>query len=161
MNGAVTATTPIRPCGRPRALGFGRKRSRSTTSSTACRVAGATSGRLFSTRETVATETPASRATSRIVVRLSRRVTARNVRESTSRGVLVARDGGEAPAGGGFVDHPVLGRSGDGRLELFTVGADGNPGHRGQTSASNGRAAWQSEGTGGGGTRAAPAWQSG
>jgi hypothetical protein len=63
----------------------------------------------------------------------------------------------EGSAGGGFVDHPVLGRSGDGRLELFIVGADGNLWHRWQTTASNGWSAWTSEGSAGGGFAAAPA----
>jgi hypothetical protein len=38
--------------------------------------------------------------------------------------------------------HP----SGDGRLELFVVGADGNLWHRWQTAASNGWSAWTSHG---------------
>jgi hypothetical protein len=53
----------------------------------------------------------------------------------------------EGSAGGGFTDAaPGLGRSGDGRLELFVVGRDGGLWHKWQTAASNGWSAWASHG---------------
>ncbi len=48
----------------------------------------------------------------------------------------------EGDAGVGFVDHPVVGASADGRLELFIAGRDGNIWHKWQTVASNGWSAW-------------------
>lgn len=61
------------------------------------------------------------------------------------------------PAGGGLLDHPVVGASADGRLELFMTAADGNIWHRWQTAASNGWSAWTSETSAGCGfTDAAP-----
>jgi hypothetical protein len=48
----------------------------------------------------------------------------------------------EGSAGDGFVDHPVVGSSADGRLELFITGADGNIWHIWQTVASNGWSPW-------------------
>jgi hypothetical protein len=64
----------------------------------------------------------------------------------------------EGTAGGGLLDHPVVGNSADGRLELFMTGLDGNVWHRWQTAASNGWSDWVSEGSAGGGfTDAAPA----
>ena len=63
----------------------------------------------------------------------------------------------EGAAGGGLLDHPVVGASADGRLELFMTGVDGNIWHRWQTVASNGWSAWTSAGSAGGGfTDAAP-----
>jgi hypothetical protein len=63
----------------------------------------------------------------------------------------------EGVAGGGFLDHPVVGSSADGRLELFLTGRDGNVWHKWQTAASNGWSAWVSEDSAGGGfTDAAP-----
>ena len=63
----------------------------------------------------------------------------------------------EGTAGGGFFDHPVVGSSADGRLELFLTGQDGSIWHKSQTAASNGWSAWVSEGSAGGGfTAAAP-----
>jgi hypothetical protein len=63
----------------------------------------------------------------------------------------------EGTAGGGFFDHPVVGSSADGRLELFLTGRDGNIWHKWQTAASNGWSGWVSEGSAGGGfTNAAP-----
>lgn len=57
----------------------------------------------------------------------------------------------------GFVDHPVVAASADGRLELFLTGGDGNLYHSWQTAASNGWSNWTNEGTDGGGfTDAAP-----
>ena len=53
----------------------------------------------------------------------------------------------EGSAGGGCTDAaPGLGRSGDGRLELFVVGRDGALWHKWQTAASNGWSAWASHG---------------
>ena len=65
--GMVTPTRPVRPPESPRALRFVVKPCWRTTSSTASRVSGATSGRSLSTRDTVAIETPAILAMSRIV----------------------------------------------------------------------------------------------
>lgn len=49
----------------------------------------------------------------------------------------------EGSAGGGFgAAAPGLGRNGDGRLELFAVGRDGNLYHKWQTVASNGWSQW-------------------
>ena len=63
----------------------------------------------------------------------------------------------EGTAGGGFFDHPVVGNSADGRLELFLTGRDGSIWHKWQTAASNGWSSWVSEGSVGGGfTDAAP-----
>src|SRR4051794_9153423 len=69
MIGTVTPTRPVRPPDNARALRLVEKPCSWTTFSTASRVSGATSGRSLSTRETVAIETPAALATSRIVVR--------------------------------------------------------------------------------------------
>lgn len=53
---------------------------------------------------------------------------------------------------GGFVDHPVVAASADGRLELFLTGADGNVYHTWQIVASGDWSApWTSEGSAGGG----------
>ena len=60
---------PVRPFESPRAVRLVEKLSARTCSITASRVSGETSGRSLTTRETVATETPARRATSRIVAR--------------------------------------------------------------------------------------------
>ena len=48
------------------------------------------------------------------------------------------------PPNTSFVDHPVLGASADGRLELFVTGADRNIWHSWQTRASNGWSGWVS-----------------
>ena len=69
ITGSVTPTSPVRPPESARALRFVLKRWSRTARRTASRVAGATSGRPFRTRETVAIETPAALATSRIVAR--------------------------------------------------------------------------------------------
>ena len=69
MIGMVIPTRPVRPPDRPRAVRLVVKLCWRTTSSTASRVSGATSGRPLSTRETVAIETPAARAMSRMVAR--------------------------------------------------------------------------------------------
>jgi hypothetical protein len=55
----------------------------------------------------------------------------------------------------GFVDHPVVAPSADGRLELFLTGGDHNIYHAWQTSASNGWSNWVNEGAEGGGFIAA------
>jgi hypothetical protein len=55
----------------------------------------------------------------------------------------------------GFVDHPVVAQSADGRLELFLTGGDHNMYHAWQTSASNGWSDWVNEGAEGGGFIAA------
>ena len=60
---------PVRPTVSARALRFVVKLWARATRRTASRVAGETSGRPLITRETVATETPAASATSRIVAR--------------------------------------------------------------------------------------------
>jgi hypothetical protein len=57
----------------------------------------------------------------------------------------------EGTGGGGFFDHPVVGASADGRLELFLTGEDGNIWHKRQTAASGSWSAWVSEGAAGGG----------
>ena len=57
----------------------------------------------------------------------------------------------EGTAGGGLRDHPVIGSSADGRLELFMTGSDGNIWHMWQTVASNGWSAWATLGSAGGG----------
>ena len=62
----------------------------------------------------------------------------------------------EGDAGVGFVDHPVVGPSADGRLELFIAGRDGNLWHKWQTVASNGWSAWNSADSAGGGFGSAP-----
>jgi hypothetical protein len=59
-------------------------------------------------------------------------------------------------AGVGFVDHPVVGASADGRLELFIAGRDGTMWHMWQTVASNGWSAWTSADSAGGGFGFAP-----
>jgi hypothetical protein len=51
-----------------------------------------------------------------------------------------------APGGGVRGAAVGLGRSGDGRLELFAVGRDGSLWHKWQTRASNGWSAWTSHG---------------
>ena len=70
--GSVTPTRPVRPWMSPRALRFGLKLCSFTTRSTVSRVSGETSPRPFTTRETVAIETPANSAISRIVTRAFR-----------------------------------------------------------------------------------------
>jgi hypothetical protein len=60
-------------------------------------------------------------------------------------------------AGGGFVDHPVVAPSADGRLELFITGLDRDIWHIWQTEASNGWSAWTSAGSAGNGFGFAPA----
>jgi len=68
-SGSVRPMIPVRPLERPRAPRFVLKPWARTTCSTVSRVSGATSGRPLSTRETVAIETPARSAMSRIVAR--------------------------------------------------------------------------------------------
>src|SRR5215218_2937051 len=63
----VTPTSPVLPPESARAFRFVLNPWSRTTRSTASRVSGATSGRPLSTRETVAIDTPAALATSRIV----------------------------------------------------------------------------------------------
>jgi hypothetical protein len=60
-------------------------------------------------------------------------------------------------AGGGFLDHPDIAPSADGRLELFITGLDRNIWHIWQTRASNGWSPWTSHGSAGGGFAFAPA----
>jgi hypothetical protein len=48
----------------------------------------------------------------------------------------------EGTGGGGFFDHPVVGPSADGRLELFLADRDGNIWHKWRTAASNGWSPW-------------------
>ena len=67
--GMATPTRPVRPPERARAFRFIAKPWSRTTRRTVSRVSGATSGRSLRTRETVAIETPAALATSRIVAR--------------------------------------------------------------------------------------------
>ena len=67
MKGRVTPTSPVGAPDSARADGFCENPRSCTTRSTAARVSGATCGCRLSTREIVATETPASRAISRIV----------------------------------------------------------------------------------------------
>jgi len=57
--------------------------------------------------------------------------------------------------GGGFIDHPDMHRSADGRLEIFITGRDGAVWHQWQTAASNGWSGWFSHGAPGGGLGAA------
>ena len=65
--GRVTPISPVRPPESARALRFMLNPCSRTTRSTVSRVLGETSGRPFRTRETVAIETPAASAMSRIV----------------------------------------------------------------------------------------------
>jgi hypothetical protein len=55
---------------------------------------------------------------------------------------------GAAP-GGALIDHPVVGRSPDGHLEVFMTAVDGNVWHKRQTAASGGWGPWTSEGSAG------------
>ncbi len=65
--GSVTVTKPVRAPASPRAVGFVVNPRCWMTRSTDSRVSGATPACLLSTREIVATDTPASRAMSRMV----------------------------------------------------------------------------------------------
>ncbi len=69
ISGRVTPTKPVRPPESARAVRLVVNPWSRTARITASRVAGATSGRPLRTRETVAIETPAALATSRIVDR--------------------------------------------------------------------------------------------
>ena len=68
-SGSVSPIMPVRPLESPRAPRFVLKPCSRTTCSTVSRVPAATSGRSLRTRETVAIETPARSAMSRIVAR--------------------------------------------------------------------------------------------
>jgi hypothetical protein len=68
-SGSVIPTRNVRPPTRERALRLVEKPRSRTAPRTLSRVAAATSGRPFITRDTVAIDTPAVRATSRIVGR--------------------------------------------------------------------------------------------
>ena len=68
MSGTTMPRLPVRRRASERATGCGRYRSSSAASSTRRRVSGATASGWVNTRETVAGETPARAATSRIVI---------------------------------------------------------------------------------------------
>ena len=68
MSGTTMPRLPVRRRASERATGFGAYRSSSAASSTRRRVPGATASGWVNTRETVAGETPARAATSRIVI---------------------------------------------------------------------------------------------
>ncbi len=67
--GSITPISPVRPPERARALRLAVKPWSRTTRRTAPRVSAATPGRSLSTRDTVAIETPAALAISRMVAR--------------------------------------------------------------------------------------------
>ena len=67
--GSITPISPVRPPESARALRLAVKPWSRTTRSTAPRVSAATPGRSLRTRETVAIETPAALAISRMVAR--------------------------------------------------------------------------------------------
>ncbi|MNP31666.1 hypothetical protein D3C76_1247970 [compost metagenome] len=64
ISGITTPTVVVFLLARPLATAFGRYPKRSIASYTFLRVCGLTLGLLFTTRDTVAIDTPASRATS-------------------------------------------------------------------------------------------------
>ena len=66
--GVTTATEPVRPDAKREALGEITKSKPAATSVTRSRVAWSTLGKPRSARDTVAVETPAAAATSRIVI---------------------------------------------------------------------------------------------
>src|SRR5512132_2919380 len=106
MSGTVTSSLRLRSMRRFFAAAFGAYRRRSTAARTLRRVSGATIDGLLKTRETVAVDTPARLATSKMVATVRSIIVWRPVRRRTAESTRGACDV-PGPWRGGVEDRIV------------------------------------------------------